>query len=115
LNYLSSFTTDAAGKLDVLGHDGHTLGVDGAQVGILEQTDQISLTGLLKSHLSGALEAEVSHEILYQYINLLLMLYIIRIDAFYIIKVVLKTRPIAAQAVASSRYVRYMMQFIVGS
>ena len=61
---LSAFTTDAAGELDVLGHDGHTLGVDGAQVRVLEQTDQVSLAGLLKSHNSRALEAEVGLEIL---------------------------------------------------
>ena len=40
---LSTFSTDTAGKLDVLGHDGHTLGMDGAQVGVLEKTDQIGL------------------------------------------------------------------------
>jgi hypothetical protein len=34
--------------LNVLGHDGHTLGVDGAQVGVLEEADQVSLAGLLK-------------------------------------------------------------------
>ena len=33
---LSSLSTDAAGQLDVLGHDGDTLGVDGAKVGVLE-------------------------------------------------------------------------------
>ena len=33
---LSALTTDAAGKLDVLGHDSHTLGVDSAQVGVLK-------------------------------------------------------------------------------
>ena len=47
---LSTFSADTAGKLDVLWHDGHTLSVDGAEVGILEQTDQVSLTGLLQSH-----------------------------------------------------------------
>ena len=45
---LSSLSTDTSGQLDVLGHDGHTLGVDGAQVGVLEQTDQVGLTSLLK-------------------------------------------------------------------
>ena len=45
---LRALTTDAAGELDVLGHDGHALGVDGAQVGVLEETNQVSLTGLLK-------------------------------------------------------------------
>ena len=47
-NFLGTFTTDAAGQLDVLRHDGDTLGVDGAQVGVLEETNQVSLTGLLK-------------------------------------------------------------------
>ena len=44
---LSSLSTDAAGQLDVLGHDSDTLGVDGAQVGVLEQTDQVGLAGFL--------------------------------------------------------------------
>ena len=61
---LSTFSTDTAGKLDVLGHDGHTLGVDGAQVGVLEETDQVSLAGLLQSHDGGALEAQIGLEVL---------------------------------------------------
>ena len=40
---LSSLSTDAAGQLDVLGHDGDTLGVDGAQVGVLEEADDVRL------------------------------------------------------------------------
>jgi hypothetical protein len=36
---LSTLSTDTAGQLDVLGHDGDTLGMDGTQVGILKQTD----------------------------------------------------------------------------
>ena len=61
---LSSLSTDAASQLDVFGHDGDPLGVDGAQVGVLEQTDQVSLAGLLQSHDSGALEAQVGLEVL---------------------------------------------------
>ncbi len=38
--------------------------MDGAQVGVLKQTDQISLAGLLQGHDSGALEAQVRLEIL---------------------------------------------------
>lgn len=34
---LCPFPTNVVGKLDVLGHDGDTLGVDGAQVGVLEE------------------------------------------------------------------------------
>ena len=64
MNILGTFTTDTASQLDVLGHDGHTLGVDGAQVGILEQTDEVSLAGLLEGHDGRALEAEVSLEVL---------------------------------------------------
>jgi len=61
---LSPLSTDPPGELDVLGHDGDTLGVDGAQVGVLEQTDQVSLAGLLKSSNSGRLEPEIGFEIL---------------------------------------------------
>ena len=63
-NGLSTLTTDAAGQLDVLGHDGHTLGVDGTQVGVLKESNEVSLTGLLEGHDSRALESEVSLEVL---------------------------------------------------
>ncbi len=33
---LRALAADAAGELDVLGHDGDALGVDGAQVSVLE-------------------------------------------------------------------------------
>ena len=61
---LSTLTTDTPGQLDVFGHDGDTLGMDGAQVGVFEQTDQVSFAGLLQSHDSRALESEVSFEVL---------------------------------------------------
>ena len=61
---LSALSADAAGELDVLGHDGHTLGVDGAQVGVLEQTDEVGLASLLQGHHGGRLEAQVSLEVL---------------------------------------------------
>jgi hypothetical protein len=38
---------------------GDTLGVDGSQVGVLEQGDEVSLSGLLKSHDGGGLETQV--------------------------------------------------------
>ena len=62
--FLGTFSTDSAGQLDVLGHNGDTLGVDGAKVGILEETDEVSLRGLLEGHDGRALEAEVSLEVL---------------------------------------------------
>jgi len=61
---LCTLATDPPGQLDVLGHDGDTLGVDGAQVGVLEQTHQVSLTGLLESANGGRLEPQVSLEVL---------------------------------------------------
>ena len=56
---LSTFSPDTTCKLDVLRHDGDTLGVDGAQVGVFEQTDEVSLAGLLQCHDSRRLEAEI--------------------------------------------------------
>ena len=61
---LSTLATDTAGQLDVLGHDGDTLGVDGAQVGVLEQTNKVGLAGLLEGHDGRALEPQVSLEVL---------------------------------------------------
>ena len=61
---LRALATDAAGKLDVLGHDGHTLGVDGRQVGVLEEADQVSLGRLLERQDGGSLEAEIGLEVL---------------------------------------------------
>ena len=61
---LSTFTSDSASQLDVLWHDGDTLGVDSAQVGVFEESDQVSLAGLLESQDSRALESEISLEVL---------------------------------------------------
>ena len=61
---LTALTTEAAGKLDVLGLDGDTLGVDGAKVGVLEEGDEVGLDGLLKSTDGGGLEAQVGLEVL---------------------------------------------------
>ena len=64
INFLGTLPTDTAGQLDVLGHDGHTFGVDGAQVGVFEKTNQVGLASLLKGHDGRALEAEISLEVL---------------------------------------------------
>jgi histone H3 len=61
---LRALTTDAAGKLDVLGHDGDTLGVDSAKVGVLEKTNKVGLGGLLECKDGGTLEAEIGLEVL---------------------------------------------------
>lgn len=61
---LSSFTTDAASKLNVLRHDRHTLGVNRAQVGILKQSHKVSLSGLLQSQDGSRLKAKIRLEVL---------------------------------------------------
>jgi hypothetical protein len=52
------------GRVVTYGLDGDTLGVDGAQVGVLEEGDEVSLNGLLKSADGGRLEAEIRLEVL---------------------------------------------------
>ena len=37
----------------------YTLSVDGSQVGVFEEGDEVSLSGLLKSHDGRGLEAEI--------------------------------------------------------
>ena len=61
---LSTFSTDSPGELDVLGHNGDSLGVDGAQVGVLKESDQVGLAGLLEGADGSALETQVGLEVL---------------------------------------------------
>ena len=61
---LCTFSADATGQLDVLGHDGDPLGVYGAQIGVFEQADQIGFASLLESHHGGTLETQFGLEIL---------------------------------------------------
>merc|ERR1719409_1736476 len=62
--HLRALAADAARELDVLGHDGHALGVDGAEVGVLEEADEVRLGRLLEGEDGGGLEAEVRLEVL---------------------------------------------------
>ena len=66
---LVAFAPDSSGELDVLGHDGDSLGVDGAQVGVLEQTDQIGFGSFLQCEHCRRLEAEVRLEVLRDFTN----------------------------------------------
>jgi len=61
---LSTLATDTAGELDVLGHDGDALGVDRAEVGVLEQRGEVRLGRLLQGHDGVRLEAQVGLEVL---------------------------------------------------
>jgi len=62
--YLRALATETAGELDILALDGDTLGVNGAQVGVLEERNKVGLNGLLKSADGGGLEAQVGLEVL---------------------------------------------------
>lgn len=53
---LSPLSPYPAGQLDVLGHDSDTLGVDGAQVGVLKQANQVSLASFLLGQRRGLKE-----------------------------------------------------------
>jgi hypothetical protein len=55
---------DAACKLNVFRHDGNTLGMNGAQVSVLEEANEVGLRSLLKGKDGGSLEAEVALEFL---------------------------------------------------
>ncbi len=62
--YLGALSADAPGQLDVLGHDGHALGMDGGKVGVLEESDQVGLSSLLEGQDGGGLEAQIGLEVL---------------------------------------------------
>ena len=57
---LGAFATDSSGQLDVFRHDGHSLGVDSAQVSVLEKPDQVSLGGFLQGKKSRSLEPDLA-------------------------------------------------------
>jgi len=64
IEVLCSFSTDTASQLYVPWHDRHSLGMNGAQVCIFHQTNQVCLRSFLKSHNSTGLEAQICFEIL---------------------------------------------------
>ena len=61
---LGALATETAGKLEVLGLDGDTLGVDGSKVGVLKERDEVGLGSLLESEDGRGLETEVGLEVL---------------------------------------------------
>lgn len=60
----STLSTNPTSQLDILGHDGDPLGVNGAEIGIFEQSNKVSLARFLQSHNGRALEAKIGLEIL---------------------------------------------------
>jgi hypothetical protein len=60
MTLLSTLTPDPPSQLDILGHDGNPLGMDGTKVSVLKQTHEVSLSSLLKSQHSVTLETQIS-------------------------------------------------------
>ena len=55
---------DSSCQQDVLWHDGNSPGVDGTQVGIIEQPDKVCLRCLLETQYRCRLEPQVCLEVL---------------------------------------------------
>ena len=64
-----SISSDSLGELKISGHDGDSLGVDGAQVGILEEGDEVGLGSFLKGKYGWALESEFLFELVSDFSN----------------------------------------------
>jgi len=61
---LSTFSANATSELDVLGHDGDTLGMYSAQVGVLKERHEIGLSSFLEGENGGALKAQIGFVVL---------------------------------------------------
>jgi len=66
---LGAFASNTTGELNILGHDRDSLGVNRAQIRVLEKTHQISLRRFLKSSDGGRLEPQVGFKILSNFPN----------------------------------------------
>ena len=55
----NAFSPDATSELNVLGHNGDALGVDGAQIGVFEQTYHVCFGSFLQRKNGLGLESEV--------------------------------------------------------
>jgi len=61
---LRALSTQAAGESEILGLNCYPLGMNGSQVSVLKEGDEVSFTGLLQCQDSRRLEAEVGLEVL---------------------------------------------------
>ena len=64
VNNLRTFTSDSSRQLDILRHDGDSLGVDRAQVSVFEQANQVRFGRFLQGQDRGGLESQVRLEVL---------------------------------------------------
>ena len=57
---LEPLATDPPSKMNVFGHYGHTLRMDGTQIGVLKETHKVCFCCLLQSKHRMALETQIS-------------------------------------------------------
>ena len=56
---VEALPADSPGEVQVLLHDGDAVRVDGAEVGVFEQTGEVALSGILEGQKGRGLEAEL--------------------------------------------------------
>ncbi|KYM95956.1 hypothetical protein ALC62_13404, partial [Cyphomyrmex costatus] len=61
---LSTLSANTTCQLDILRHDSNSLSMNGAEIGVFKQTNEISLASLLQRHNSRALETKIRFEVL---------------------------------------------------
>ena len=61
---LAALSTNATGQLNVLGHDRHTLGVNGTQVRVFKETNEVSFRSFLQGKDGRSLETQITLEVL---------------------------------------------------
>ena len=61
---LGTLSSDSSSQLHILWHNSDSFSVNSAQVGIFEQSNQVSFRCFLESHYSRGLESEIGLEIL---------------------------------------------------
>lgn len=61
---LCSFSSDSPSELNIFGHDGDPFRMNGAQIGVFEESDEVGFRSLLQCPNGGRLESKIGLEIL---------------------------------------------------
>ena len=64
-----SVSSDSLGQLKISGHDGDSLGVNGTQVGVFEQRDEVGFSSFLEGKDGWGLESEFLFEFVGNFSN----------------------------------------------
>ncbi|KAL9329731.1 hypothetical protein ACSQ67_004734 [Phaseolus vulgaris] len=68
-NKLSPFASDSSGELNILGHNCDPFSMNGTEVSIFKESNQVGLSGFLKSRNGTALESQIRFEVLCDFTN----------------------------------------------